>query len=275
MILNLTVEKVNFSPLNTVLQIERLLLILGLLKKKKMLIERINLQHQLEALRKKEVNEEQILEQVWGFLRKDGQQREEIAERIASEGGENSGNNFDFELLEAGKIFHLSQIKKICIDYRLRFLNTGLYKEELPAEAISAVKELEKLHKTKLEGFKMIAPAKYFRLENADDPMLFAPIGNDYFYLIHKWGKDIHPLRKLLMWPLRNLETLIVFSFLSSFILSFGIRELFFSKYQETSQLLIIFMYTFKSVLALFFFYGISLGKNFSSGNWNSKFFNS
>ena len=239
-----------------------------------MMIERINLQHQLEALRKKEENEEKLLEQVREILEKSGLQREEIEQRITSEGGENSENNFDFDLLEPGNIFHLSQIKKICINYRLRFLSTGLYKNDLPSEAISAVKELEALHQTRFKGFKMIAPANFFRLENADDPMLFAPIGNNYFYLIHKWGKDMHPLRKIAMWPLRNLETLIVFSFLSSFLLSFGIREVFFSTYQETSQFLIIFMYTFKSVLALCFFYGISLGKNFSSGNWNSRFFN-
>jgi hypothetical protein len=120
----------------------------------------------------------------------------------------------------------------------------------------------------------MLAPAKYFRLENADDPMLFAPIGNNYFYLVHKWGKDIHPFRKLAVWPLKNLETLLIFSFVFSFLLSFGIREVFFSRFQETSEFLVIFLYTFKSVVALIFFYGISLGKNFSSGNWNSKFYN-
>ena len=239
-----------------------------------MLIERTNLQHELEALRKKEINEENLLELVQEVLRSNRESREEITKRITSEGDGVTENDFNFDLLESGRIFHLSQIKKLCIDYRLRFLSTGFYKEELPSEAISAVRELEKKHATTLEGFRMIAPAKYFRLENADDPMLFAPIGNNYFYLIHKWGKDLHPLRKLAVWPLRNLENIIIFSFLSSFFLSFVIREVFFSKYQETSQFIVIFMYTFKSLVALVFFYGISLGKNFSSGNWNSKFFN-
>lgn len=240
-----------------------------------MLIERINLQRRLESLQNKQLKEEYLLEEIREILEKDAQQREEIIQRILTEGGDHSENNFDFELLEAGRIFHLSQIKKLCIHYRLRFLGTDRYKEDLPAEAVSAVRELERKHSTTLKGFKMIAPAKFFRLENADDPMLFAPIGNDYYYLIHKWGKDIHPLRRLAVWPLRNLETLITFSFFFSFVLSFAIRELFFSKYQETSQFLIIFMYTFKSTIALLFFYGISLGKNFSSGNWNSRFFNS
>ena len=240
-----------------------------------MLPERINLQKQLENLRNAEITEEELLEEVKGILASEQDTEADILRRI-EQGlpADRDGNDFDFDLLESDRIFHISQIKKICITYRLRFLSTRFFKGELPQDAIFEVKALEKKHETALKGFQMIAPAKYFRLENADDPILFAPIGNQYFYLVHKWGQDLHPLRKLMMWPLKNLETLIFFSFFFSFFLSFGIREIFFSKFQETSQFLIIFMYTFKSLVALIFFYGISLGKNFSSGNWNSKFYN-
>lgn len=240
-----------------------------------MLLERTNLQKKLEALRKKEMVEQELLEEVQRILHDQNNSEAEILQRITE--GNPDGidhNNFNFDNLESGRIFHLSQIENICINYRLRFLSTKLFRGELPAEALLAVKELEATHSTTLEGFKIIAPAEYFRLENADDPMLFAPIGNNYFYLIHKWGTDMHPLRKLMMWPLKDLENLIIFSFFSSFLLSFGIRELFFSTYRETSEFLVIFMYTFKSVIGLVFFYGIALGKNFSSGNWNSKYYN-
>ncbi|WP_395062778.1 hypothetical protein [Flavobacterium sp.] len=36
-----------------------------------------------------------------------------------------------------------------------------------------------------------MAPSKAFNLKKYDDPLLFAPIGNDYYYLIHKWGNDL------------------------------------------------------------------------------------
>ena len=243
--------------------------------KMNMLLERINLRKEMENVRQKEMKEQEILEEVKKLLHKEGDSNRKIRERIMqSDPEETHGNNFNFDLLETGRIFHQSHIKKICIDYRLRFLSTHFFKGDLPAEALAAVRELENLHQVKLQGFKMLAPAKYFRLENADDPMLFAPLGNNYYYLIHKWGTDMHPLRKLCMWPLKNLENLIIFSFFFSFILTFGIREVFFSRFRETSQFLILFMYSFKSVIALLFFYGISLGKNFSSGNWNSKFYN-
>ena len=240
-----------------------------------MLLERVNLQRRMELLRKKEMEGQEILEEVKKILQQEESLKEDISERIfAGDWDETYSNAFDFDFLESNRIFHCSQIKKICVDYRLRFLDTKYFKGELPSEAISAVRELEGIHKIKLKGFKMLAPAKYFRLENADDPMLFAPLGNEYYYLVHKWGTDMHPLRKLLMWPLRNLENLIIFSFFFSFLMTFGIREVFFSKFRETSEFLVLFMYSFKSIIALIFFYGISLGKNFSSGNWNSKFYN-
>ncbi|MFD2516306.1 hypothetical protein [Salinimicrobium flavum] len=240
-----------------------------------MLLERVNLRDRLESLRNKEIPEESLLAEVRKIFEAEEKKEEEILERLQNGDPDDiDGNELNIDLLESNRIFHISQIKKLCVDYRLRFLNTRYFKGELPGEAIIAIKDLERIHKSTLRGFRLIAPAKYFRLENADDPILFAPIGNGYFYLIHKWGKDIHPLRKIKMWPLRNLENLIVFSFFLSFFLTFGIREVFFSTYQETSQFLILFMYTFKSVIALTFFYGISLGKNFSSGNWNSKFYN-
>ncbi|UZH55271.1 hypothetical protein JRG66_15195 [Salinimicrobium tongyeongense] len=240
-----------------------------------MLLERVNLQRKMELLRRKEMKEQQVLEEVRKILTREENSEEEILRRISEGHSEdNFENELEFDLLETNRIFHENQIKKICIDFRLRFLDTHYFKGELPAEAIKAVQEAEKKHQTSLKGFKMLAPAKYFRLENADDPMLFAPLGNGYHYLLHKWGTDMHPLRKLMMWPLKNLENLLIFCFLASFLLTFGIREIFFSQFRESSQFLILYMYSFKSTVALIFFYGISLGKNFSSGNWNSKFYN-
>ncbi|MEC9195952.1 MAG: hypothetical protein VYD13_05110, partial [Bacteroidota bacterium] len=42
--------------------------------------------------------------------------------------GTQSINNFDFDKLETQRIFHLNQIRKVCIDYRLRFLDLKYFK---------------------------------------------------------------------------------------------------------------------------------------------------
>ena len=233
----------------------------------------LNLQRKLEVVRNKKVSEAKLLEEVYAILHRE-QENEERVLRELQKGDAADGNKFVFDLLEANRIFHISHIKQLCVLYRLRFLDTRYFKSKLPAEAIQKVTALEKEHQTEIKGFKIIAPSKHFKLENADDPILFAPIGNNYYYLIHKWGKDLHPLRKLLVWPLRNFETLAVFSLVFSFIMALGIREVFYSQYRTTSQFIMIYLFTFKSVLGLILYYGIALGKNFNSGIWRSKYIN-
>ena len=79
-------------------------------------------------------------------------------------------NNFDFDLLETHRILHVDQIKKVCIDYRLRFLDLKYFKGNIPPSAIEKICELEKTHETTLKGFKIMAPSVLFRLKKTDDP---------------------------------------------------------------------------------------------------------
>ena len=121
----------------------------------------------------------------------------------------NTINNFDLNKLSKSRIYHIDHIKKVSIDYRLRFLDIKYFKNKLPIEALKQIKKLEKEHKTKLSEFKIMAPSVLFRLEK-DDPLLFVPLGNEYYYLIHKWGNDLHPFRKALMWPFKNIWNLLL-----------------------------------------------------------------
>ncbi len=238
-----------------------------------MLLKKINLQQELENYRKKHLSEEEILEQVKTLLKAEEDKEREILERI-HEGGPFDGNAFDSDLLVPGRVFHISHIKNLCVNYRLRFLETKYFKARFPPEVIFEIKDLEKKHQTSLRGFQIVAPSKNFRLENADDPLLFAPIGNGYYYLIHKWGKDLNPFRRILMWPLKNVKNLLIFTIIFSFAITFLLRAVFFSQYQATSEFIMLFMFSFKSIVGLLVFYGVALGKNFSSGIWNSKYFN-
>ena len=93
-------------------------------------------------------------------------------------------NQFDFDQLETKRIFHRDTIKKTCIDYRLRFLDLDYFKGDVPVEAIESIQALEKAHKTELQNMKIVAPSKLFKLKNTDDPLLFVPIGNEYYYCL-------------------------------------------------------------------------------------------
>ena len=65
-------------------------------------------------------------------------------------------NNFDFDQLETQKIFHLDQIREVCIHYRLRFLDIKYFKGVLPQSAQEAISKIEKEHNTKLSDFKIM-----------------------------------------------------------------------------------------------------------------------
>lgn len=247
-----------------------------MLKKKKMKLKlglpRTNLEVQLHKSREKRISSENILLQVQEIFNQEKEKEDEILREIQD--GDAGINNFDLDLIESDRIFHLSDIEKLCIEYRLRFLDSNYFKGEIPYEAISRIKTLEKQQQFAIKGFKIVAPSKLFKLKNADDPLMFAPMGNDYFYLIHKWGNDLHPLRKLMMWPFRHLENFIGFLLLLSFLIALLVPDGLFSPQQTTTQFFMIFFFAFKWVAGLSIFYGFKKGKNFSSAIWRSKYYN-
>lgn len=238
-----------------------------------MIFPKTNIEQKLAKVRAKQLNETNWRSQVEAIFSREDQKNSRILNTLEN-GTPIEKNDFIFDQLDSNNIYHIDQIKKICIDYRLRFLASKYFKGKLPQEALSKIKDLEKTHDLELKGFKIIAPSKLFKLENADDPLLFAPMGNNYYYLIHKWGEDLHPFRKFMMWFFKSFENLIVLTFLVSVLLTFMIPQGLFSKENTSSEYVMIFFFMFKSVAAVVLFYGFALGKNFNTAIWNSKYFN-
>ncbi|MCB7480901.1 hypothetical protein [Christiangramia sediminis] len=234
---------------------------------------RTNIEQQLLKVRNKSTSEEKIINEVRLILA-ETDARDETIQQELQQGNSSDYNHFDFDLMETDRIFHLDDIYKICVNYRLRFLDSRFFKSKIPYEALMEIKELEKNHDTSLKGFKIIAPSKLFKLENADDPLLFVPIGNDYYYLVHKWGNDLHPFRKLIMWPFKTLENFVVLLLATSFLTALIIPDGLFTPQQSTTQFFMIFFFIFKWFAGLSIFYGFKMGKNFSTEIWNSKYYN-
>lgn len=240
-----------------------------------MLLPKTNIQEKLHRARLRDsTTEEDRLQEVYAILKAVDNEMERIEQNIAH-GNKTPVNHFNIDLLETARIYHIKDIKDICIDYRLRFLDSKYFKGEIPSEAISKIKEMEREHNLELKGFKIIAPSKLFKLEDKDDPLLFVPIGNGYHYLIHQWGNDLHPLRKLLMWPFKSIINLSVLVFLVSFLVTLMIPEGLFSKSNSRAEFWIIYFFMFKCIASVVIFYGFALGKNFNPAIWNSKYFNS
>ncbi|MBC6998751.1 hypothetical protein [Cytophaga sp. FL35] len=237
------------------------------------MLSRTNIQEVLSKKRNKETSSFEILAQVQEILNKNQEDRQLIHNRLSTHQKSNS-NSFDIDLLESKRIYHLAHIKDICINYRLRFLDSKYFKGEIPEEAISQIRELEYKHNTTLNGLKILAPSKLFKLEDKDDPLLFAPIGNGYYYLVHKWGNDLHPLRRILMWPFKSIVNLSVLVVLISYLMTLLVPDGLFSKTNTNAQFWIIFFFMFKCLASVVIFYGFALGKNFNPAIWNSKYFN-
>lgn len=238
-----------------------------------MIFPKTNIEQKLAKVRDKQLDETNWRSQVEAIFSEEDQKDSRILNTLEN-GTPIEKNDFIFNRLDSNNIYHIDQIKKICIDYRLRFLASKYFKGKLPQEALSKIKDLEKIHDLELKGFKIIAPSKLFKLENADDPLLFAPMGNDYYYLIHKWGEDLHPFRKFMMWFFKSFENLVLLTFLVSVLLTFMIPQGLFSKENTSSEYVMIFFFMFKSVAAVVLFYGFALGKNFNTAIWDSKYFN-
>ncbi|MGB1137182.1 MAG: hypothetical protein ACPGZQ_08000 [Flavobacteriaceae bacterium] len=237
------------------------------------MIARTNVEDRLRKHRSKDIPKSDLLAEVQNILDLEDHKDESVYNKLQSQEGI-SQNSFNIDLLDTDRIYHVEHIKAICIDYRLRFLDSELFKGSIPYEAIMKIKALNKEHGIELSGFKIMAPSKLFKLENADDPLLFAPIGNDYYYLIHKWGNDLSPFRKLAVLPFKNFENLMMLTVLVSLIASFFVPKGLFSIETSGVQFLLIFLFMFKSVAAVVLYYGFAAGKNFNTAIWNSKYSN-
>jgi hypothetical protein len=132
---------------------------------------------------------------------------------------------------------------------------------------------LEKTHNTSLDGFKIIAPSKAFHLLNYDDPLMFVPMGNDYYYLIHQWGSEMNPLRKLLVMPIKNLGNFTITTILLSVFVALLVPENNLSKSVPLASV-IVFLFAFKSIFAVFAYYFFMMGKNFNEEIWQRQYYN-
>ncbi len=238
-----------------------------------MFSQRVNLADKLLAVRNKRIKVPDMLFQVQEILAADEAHRLQVRQNIEAK-GQATSNGFVFDFLETDKIFYIDTIKTLCIDYRLRFLDSYRFKAQIPQEAITKIKNLEKLHNTTLTGFKIAAPSRLFKLDNYDDPLLFAPIGNGYYYLIHKWGIDMSIYRKWLVRPFRDFGSFLVFLVAVSLLLAFTVSEKALGNADPDLVRFISFLFIFKSVCGIALYYCFWKGKNFNTAIWNSDFYN-
>lgn len=175
--------------------------------------------------------------------------------------------------MDPERIFSTAAIKALCVRYRLRFLDAGLFKGELPLQAVHAIRALERKADGPLHSFKVMAPAERFKLCDSEvDPLLFVPVAEDRYYLVHKWGTDLSWHRALRGWPFRGAVNLIATVLACAVLLTFLVPGSVLEGWGVARSLFLLWNCM---VLASFTVFGwFAFFGQFSSQAWNSKYFN-
>ena len=228
-------------------------------------MKKVNLFEELINERNKQITSEELKIAIKNIWSKDDQIKKSLNKK-----NDNKHNDLKFDKMKTRNIFHKDTIKKICVRYRLRFLDSNLFKGEYPKNITKIIGKIERNHNTTLSNFMIMAPSKLFKIKSPDDPILFVPIGNDYYYLIHKWGEEFNYLRKLMVLPFKNIDNLTIFSILVSVV--FALLGKLIMPSLTFSEVFILFLFLVKGFIFIFFYMFFLTRRNFSESIWNSKY---
>ena len=228
-------------------------------------MKKVNLFEELINERSKQITSEELRTAIKSIWSKDDQIKKSLNKK-----NDNKHNDLKFDKMKTRNIFHKDTIKKICVRYRLRFLDSNLFKGEYPKNITKIIAKIERNHNTTLSNFMIMAPSKLFKIKSPDDPILFVPIGNDYYYLIHKWGEEFNYLRKLMVLPFKNIDNLTIFSVLVSVV--FALLGKLIMPSLTFSEVFILFLFLVKGFIFIFFYMFFLTRRNFSESIWNSKY---
>ena len=239
-----------------------------------MILPSINLH--LELISEQTLQKE-LLDEIYEFLNTEISKDQEVVERLKKENLKES-TKIKIENIDTKRVFSTDTIKKICIRYRLRFLDTSLFRSDFPSTAIVEIKAFEKKYNVQIKSFKIMAPAKAFHLENINkDPLLFAKLNDNTYFLIHQWGQDLSWHRKIFSWPLQNFKNLIISLSLICFLFAFSLPSSIMNIFNLQSEIYLriwLSIHTFIGLLGITLWLGISFDKTISSLNWDSRYYN-
>lgn len=218
-----------------------------------------------------------LIDQVSRWLNDEANRDEEIWRALRSDATEQALLHPQF--VQAPSTYSIEAIQSVAVKYRLRFLKSHRFKGEIPSEAISKIKQLENRSHTPLKEFYILAPARQFKLGDCnEDPLLFVPLSNGRYHLIHQWGNDLSWYRQWLNFPLKNWRTLTFTILAATGILSLLMPNSAFSAGESMGYLnsgRIVFFFWINLLMAAVLSYaGFAFNFTFSKHNWNSKFFN-
>ena len=118
------------------------------------MLKSIDLQKKLIVEREKNIQTHKIIDWVESIFNEISSPNKSVLERLSASPIDRNINTFDIDEVDTNAIFHISHIEKICVNYRLRFLDTKYFKGTYPEEvSVEKINTLEKKHTTVLRWF--------------------------------------------------------------------------------------------------------------------------
>ncbi len=223
-----------------------------------------------QRLEKILLGQHQVLEEVYDLLEQE-QKHDDVIRAVVL--GSRKATPVRIPHPDPERVYHVDTIRELCITYRLRFLEAGLFKGPIPPQAVHAIRVLEKRTGAPMQGFHIMAPGDRFKLCDSEvDPLLFVPLGDDLYYLVHKWGNDLSRWRMIKGFPVRTPAHLAAAVLVLAVILTWSVPEQWLMAWQVNRFLMLVWntlVLTSFTVFGWFAFFG-----QFSVHNWNSRYFN-
>lgn len=180
----------------------------------------------------------------------------------------------DEEDLDASMIYTLSEIRQLSVIYRLKFLDSTLFKQVIPQEVDLKIRQLNARYHKDIRAFRVLAPGKSFGTAGREEAaMVFVKTNYENYLLLHAWGRPLKQARKLLVLPLRRFETLIVTVVLVTLVIALTLptrlitldhTATYWSGYRAAA---FFHLLIFNAGVTVYFTFAFA--KNFSSTVWN------
>jgi hypothetical protein len=190
-----------------------------------------------------------------------------------------TGVNAKYKEPTTNTVFSEEKIKALSIRHRLRFLSSKLYCGEIPYEVIACMKAFEHRFPNSDLEFHILAPAEFFLLKNAyASPLLFVKKRDGEYKLLCQWGDKLPWYIPILRYPMRDYKSMIVSSVFFGILMAISAALAGWMNYPNLLKsiivkvpILIVSAGTF-SMIGLI--YGLLTKTNFSSDNWQNRYFN-
>lgn len=171
------------------------------------------------------------------------------------------------------RVYSEETIRSLCVKYRLRFLEGALFKGAIPDQAVYAIRQIERRLGVPLQAFRIMAPSARFKLCDSEaDPLLFLALADGRYVLVHKWGNDLSPWRAVAGWPVRNAVNLGATVLVLAALLALFVPDAWLGGW-HTNRFL-VFVWTSLVLVSFTVFGWFAFFGQFSTDNWNSRYFN-